>query len=171
MNRREVLSAIAGVSVGMLAGLKGFEGKENKAYVERVAGNKVVTVCYGHTATARLGQVKTDAECDALLMRDLNEKYAPIVRRLIKVPLYQWEFDALVDFVYNTTPPKGGFGSTTLFKLVNAQEYRRAADEFPKWKYVNGKDCTIPANKCGGIPRRRAWERSLFLGEFNAQRT
>lgn len=171
MNRRQTITTIAGVSLGMLGGLKGFEGKRNDAYVERVAGNAVVTVCYGHTKTAKLGQTLSDGQCDALLMKDLNEVYAPIVRSLITVPLYQWEFDALVDFVYNMKPPKGGFGNTTLFKLVNMGEYARAADEFPKWKYVNGKDCTIPANRCGGIPKRRAWERSLFLGEFHAQRT
>lgn len=170
MNRREAISAIGGVSLGMLAGLKGFEGKENAAYVERVAGNQVVTVCYGHTRTAKLGQKLSDSQCDALLMKDLNEVYAPIVRRMVHVPLHQWEFDALVDFVYNVKAPKGGFENTTLFRLVNAGRYEEAALQFERWMFVNGKDCRLPANKCGGIPRRREWERRLFQGEFHVQR-
>lgn len=162
--RREVITAIAGVSLGLVTGLKVFEGKKNTAYVERVAGNKVVTVCYGHTATAKLGQTYTDGQCNELLRQDLDRVYAPAVRRLVKVPLHQYEFDALVDFAYNAGV--GNLAGSTLLKLVNRGEYRKAADEFPKWKYVNKKDCSIPANKCAGILRRRAWERSLFLGEF-----
>lgn len=149
------------VAVAGIAGTKLYEGKSNAAYVERVAGNQVVTICYGHTRTAVLGQRYTDAQCDALLLKDLNENYAPHVRRLVKVPLSQGEFNALVDFAYNLGV--GNLASSTLLKLVNAKQYDLAALEFRKWNRVNGKNCDIPANKCGGIPKRREWQRQMFV--------
>ena len=149
------------VSVAGITGTKLYEGKSNTAYVERVAGNQVVTVCYGHTRTAAIGQTYTNAQCDALLLKDLNDYYAPIVRRLVTVPLSQGEFNALVDFAYNVG--EGSLARSTLLRLVNARRYEEAALEFAKWKYVNGKDCTVPANRCGGIPRRREWQYQMFV--------
>ena len=158
----KVRYAVAALSLAVagISGTKLFEGKENDAYVERVAGNTVVTVCYGHTRTAVLGQHYTDEQCDALLLADLNRNYAPIVRRLVKVPLSQGEFNALVDFVYNVG--EGNFASSTLLKLINAKQYDLAALEFRKWNRVNGKNCDLAASKCGGIPKRRAWESQMF---------
>lgn len=160
MKTRYPIAALV-VTMAGIAGTKLYEGKENTAYVERVAGNQVVTVCYGHTATAKLGQTYTDSQCDALLLKDLNNVYGPQVKRLVKVPLSQGEYNALVDFAYNLGV--GNLASSTLLKLVNQGEYSRASLEFPKWKYVNGKDCTILANKCGGIPKRRAWQQAMFV--------
>lgn len=147
------------VTVAGLAGTKLYEGKHNAAYVERVAGNQVVTVCYGHTATAVIGQRYTDTQCDALLLQDLNEVYAPAVRRLVKVPLTQGEFNALTDFAYNVGV--GNLANSTLLKLTNQGRYTEACKQYPKWSYVNGKDCNNPANLCGGIPKRRAWQQSM----------
>lgn len=156
------------VTVAGIGGTKLFEGKGppvspgvTAAYVERVAGNQVVTACYGHTRTAVLGMTYKDAECDALLLQDLNTVYAPAVRRLVKVPLSQGEFNALVDFAYNLGV--GNLASSTLLKLVNAKQYDLAALEFRKWNRVNGKNCDIPASKCGGIPKRRQWQTQMFV--------
>lgn len=148
------------VTLAGITGTKLYEGKHNAAYVERVAGNQVVTVCYGHTRTAVLGMVYTDEGCDKLLLDDLNRIYAPAVRRLVKVPLSQGEFNALVDFAYNLGV--GNLASSTLLALVNQGRYDEAALEFHKWKFVNGVNCYIPANKCGGIPKRRAWQTNMF---------
>lgn len=166
-NKTRYAIAALTVSLAGLGGTKLFEGKGpvvapgvTAAYVERVAGNQVVTVCYGHTETAKIGQTKTDAECDELLRRDLDRKYGPIVKKYVKVPLSQGEYNALVDFVYNVG--EGNFRSSTLLKLVNQKRYDEAAMEFRKWNRVNGKNCDIPANKCGGIPKRRLWEAQQF---------
>ena len=156
---RYVVTALAVAAAG-IGGTKLFEGKSNAAYVERVAGNAVVTVCYGHTRTAVIGQVYTDSQCDALLLKDLNENYAPIVRKYVKVKLSQGEFNALVDFVYNVG--EGNFRSSTLLALVNQERYDEAGLQFKRWSRVNGKDCNIPANRCGGIPKRRQWESAMF---------
>ena len=44
-----------------------FEGYRPQAYADPVG---IPTICYGHTAGVRLGQRKTQAECEALLRAD-----------------------------------------------------------------------------------------------------
>lgn len=156
---RYVVSALS-VVAALAAGTASFEGRENTAYVDRLATTRVVTVCYGHTRTAVLGQTYTNAECDALLLSDLNTIYAPIVRKYVKVPLSQGEFNALVDFTYNLG--EGNLRSSTLLRLVNEQRYEEAGKEFSRWYKTNGKDCRIPASKCSGIIKRRTWEAQQF---------
>lgn len=157
---RYAVSSLA-VVAALIAGIKGHEGIERTAYVDRLAYNKAVTVCYGHTRTAVLGQRYTNTQCDALLLKDLNEIYAPIVRKYVKVPLSQGEFNALVDFTYNLG--EGKLRSSTLLRLVNEAKYEEAAKEFAKWRFTNGKDCSIRANKCYGIIERREWEYNQFV--------
>lgn len=84
------------------------------------------------------------------------------VDSLVKVPLNQGMYDALVSFVFNLGADK--FKSSTLLMRLNQGAYELAADEFPKWKYgtVNGKKQVLP-----GLVSRRAEERDLFLTAYN----
>lgn len=161
MQKLRVAATALVVTLAGISGTKLYEGKHNAAYVERVAGNRVVTVCYGHTTTAKLGQTYTDSQCDALLLKDMNTTYGPAVAKMLRVPVSQGEFNALSDFAYNVGI--NALRNSTLLRLVNAGQYDLAAKEFRKWSYVNGKDCNIPANKCGGIPKRRAWQTQTFV--------
>jgi lysozyme len=140
------------------AGLKliqHFEGLFLKAY-KCPAG--VWTIGYGHTGlkhndgSVTPGRKITKAEAVALLLQDLNTKYAPAVRRLVKVPLRQYEFDALVSFHFNT----GSLGKSTLLRRLNEGDFKTAASEFDKW--VRGAGKVLP-----GLVRRRKAERHLFL--------
>ena len=92
----------------------------------------------------------------ALMLDRLANEYAPQVRKVVKVPLTQGQFDAVVDFAYNE-----GIGrliGSTLLRLLNAGHYAAAADEFPRWVFQGGKE--LP-----GLVKRRARERAMFLGQ------
>ena len=115
-----------------LAIVKAFEsclrhvgGGKFKAYVDPVG---VVTVCAGHTRTAKLGQTLTAAQCTELLKQDVRDS-EQAVKRLVKVPLTQNQFDALVSFHYNT----GALGTSTLLKKLNSGFVDAAANEFLRW--------------------------------------
>lgn len=149
-----------GVTVSLVAGTAMYEGKSNKSFLDTLPKVPVVTECYGHTEGAKLGTYKTDAQCSQLLMDDLNKVYAPIVRKYVKVPITQGQFNAMVDFTYNLG--EGNFAASTLLVKVNDEDFTGAALEFQRWYKVGGKDCRIPASKCAGIPKRRAWERQMF---------
>lgn len=95
----------------------------------------------------------TKAEASQLLIADLN-KAARGVSRLIKVPLSDEQFAALIDFSFNVGT--GNLEISTLRRLVNRQEYAAAAEQFSRWVFAAGV-------KLPGLVRRRAAERALFL--------
>lgn len=130
------------------------EGFENDAYPDPAHGWAVPTIGVGHTGPeVHQGLHWTDEQVMEALRKDVEPREAAI-NRLVKVPLNQNQFDALVDFVFNTSGPDGGaFARSTLLRKLNEGNYIGAADEFLKWN--------IPSIL---IPRRHR-TRALFLGE------
>jgi GH24 family phage-related lysozyme (muramidase) len=91
-------------------------------------------------------------ECDQAFLEDMGT-FERAVRKLVKVPLEPWQFDALVSFCYNCG--EGNLAKSTLLKKVNAGDFEDAALEFQKWNKGGGK--VLP-----GLVRRRASEALLF---------
>ncbi|CAO1663480.1 Lysozyme [Halomonas sp. NYA30] len=138
--------AIAAATVGF------FEGKENQAYHDPVG---VVTICYGHTATARIGQTHSDEECEALLEQDLGTAFEA-VNRHVTVDLPPTREAALASFVYNVGT--GAFARSTLLRRLNAGQARAACDELLRWVHAGGV-------RLQGLVNRRLAERELCLME------
>jgi lysozyme len=124
------------------------EGCRLKAYQDT---GGVWTIGYGHTGGVRPNQVIDKATADTLFRHDIL--YAEGIVNQHCLPCTQGQFDALVDFVFNLGPSQ--FLSSHLFSYHKLREYDKAADEFPKWKYDNGK--VEP-----GLVERRAKERALY---------
>ena len=129
--------------------IKQFEGCILNAYKDAVG---VPTIGYGHTGGVYMNQRITQAEADTLLRHDLD-KFEDGVTRLVKVPINQNHFDALVSFSFNVG--LGALGSSTLLKLLNAKNYVAAAKEFARWNKAGGEVLS-------GLTRRRAAEAALF---------
>lgn len=111
----------------------------------------------------------TKDEAEAALAREMA-KHEANVERLVKVPLTQGQFDALVSLVYNVGA--GNIGSSSLLKHLNAGDYARAASHFADWKYsrvVDPKLASLMKVKPGtkavlpGLVKRRAAEAAMFL--------
>lgn len=96
----------------------------------------------------------TQQEADALLARDLV-RTEDGVNFLVRVPLTQGQFDALVDFTYNLGI--GSLGESTLLRLLNQGDYAGAAAQFPLWDHAG-------ADVSAGLLRRREAEKEMFLG-------
>ncbi len=108
----------------------------------------------------------TRAQADKDLARNVAQ-FERDVNELVKVPLTQGQFDALVCFAFNTGSDidaddiAEGLGDSTLLRKVNARDYAGAARQFDLW--VNGTDPkTGKRIKLAGLVRRRAVERHLF---------
>lgn len=130
------------------------EGNILKAYQD-VKG--VWTIGVGHTSAAGepkvyKGLTITKEQSLDILSRDI-EKVEKQVLSVVKVPLTQNQFDALVSLVFNIGP--GGFGNSTTLKKLNAKDYKGAADAMLMWQNSG-------ANK-GVLLGRRKRERELFL--------
>ena len=131
--------------------IKKFEGCRLEAY-KCPAG--ILTIGYGHTGSeVRLGQKITQEQAEKYLKQDLTI-HSNNVSRLVKVPLNQNQYDALVSFEYNVG--YGNFASSTMLKLLNQKKYSEAAAQFGRWVYANKKVLQ-------GLVKRRAAEKELFV--------
>lgn len=131
--------------------IKQFEGCRLTVY-RCPAG--VLTIGYGHTgADVKEGQTITQEQAEKFLRSDLVV-HCNNVSGLVKVPLNQNQFDALVSFEYNIG--YGNFKSSTLLRLLNQGDYKGAAEQFKRWRYANGKVLS-------GLITRRQKEKDLFV--------
>jgi len=138
------------ISPACIALIKQFEGLRTDAYLDACG---VCTIGFGHTDHVELGQSIDAGEAERLLAHDL-ETFEAGVNGLLKVPVTQGQFDALVSFAFNL-----GIGTlqrSTLVKLVNLENFPLAAAEFPKWVFAGRR--ALP-----GLVKRRAAEQQLFL--------
>lgn len=152
-----VLPLAAGFAPVLLALVMFFEGFRLEAY--RDTGG-VWTICYGHTAGVRAGDVATRSQCMAWLWQDLQHAIGTVDRHL-KADVGWLCRVGIVDFVFNVGSPN--FVHSTLLRRFNAGDRYGAPDEFLRWTYVNGQDCRLPASNCSGIVTRREVERELCL--------
>jgi lysozyme len=138
--------------------IKQFEGFRAKPYL---CSAKVPTIGYGSTRYADGTPVSlrdpaiTEAVASALF-KDTLVIYEKAVTKAVKIPLEQYEFDALVSLCYNIGV--GNLASSTLVRLLNEDEARiEVARQFLRWNRANS--VVIP-----GLTRRREAEREMFLG-------
>jgi lysozyme len=130
--------------------IKGFEGLRLAAYRDPAG---ILTIGYGHAGQdVQESDTITEAEAERLLRLDLLSAELA-VQRLVRVPLNQHQFDALVSFTYNVGA--GNLGGSTLLRLLNDANYAHAAQQFDLWAYARGQ-------RLAGLQRRRAAERFLF---------
>ena len=133
--------------------IKHFEGLELEAY-QCAAG--VWTIGYGHTKDVVEGDIITEEQADEMLVEELKE-YENYVNELVTVPLFDYQFDALVSWTYNLGPTN--LKSSTMLKKLNEGKYDEVPDQMRRWNRAGGKVLE-------GLVARRDYEARLFAGEF-----
>ncbi|MBR1776170.1 lysozyme [bacterium] len=113
----------------------------------------VPTIGYGHTKGVKMGQKISKKQALNYLKSDVQSA-VDIVRKLVKVPLTQNQFSALVSFVFNVG--EGNFSKSTMLTYINKRQYAKAANEFAKWNKASG-------SVQRGLVRRRESEKNLFM--------
>lgn len=116
-----------------------FESCKLEAYPDPKTGGEPWTIGWGHTGTdVWKGLRWTQAHADYIFICDL-ERFEKDVMSLVKVPLTQGQFDALVSFSYNCgsdiddDDKAEGLGDSTLLKLLNKGDYEGARDQLIRW--------------------------------------
>jgi lysozyme len=110
-----------------------FEGEVLHVYTDQ-AGKKTVGV--GHLLTAdelesgAYASGLTREQSRALLHRDVA-KAEFAINSLVKVPLTEPQFDALVSFTFNEG--NGAFAASTLLQKLNRGDYGAVPFELVKW--------------------------------------
>lgn len=146
------------VSQGAVELARHHEGFRANAYLDPI---KIPTIGYGLTRyfhrpgapRVQMGEVISHDEAMYGLLYTLQMFMNEVAPR-IRVPLTQNQIDAIASFVYNVGVTN--FLNSTMLRMLNAGDYRGAADQFPRWNRAGGK-------VFNGLVRRRAEERELFL--------
>lgn len=128
-----------------------------KAYRD---GGGVPTIGFGHTRGVQMGQTCTVEQAENWLSIDLRV-FELAVDSLVKVPLNDNQFDALVIFAFNVGV--AAFERSTLLRLLNAGNYVAVPEQLMRWvkdqKMVKGKRVTVTIE---GLVNRRAAEIALW---------
>lgn len=131
------------------------EGLRQSPYT--LAGTRQIG--YGHlirtrTLTVDGGRVVdltrriTREEATLILRKDVR-RFEKGVRRLVKVPLSQGQFDALVSFGYNVG--LGRLQNSTLLRMLNGGDYDGAGKQLLQWTKAGGR-------RYAGLAKRRQAE-------------
>ena len=136
--------------------IKNFEGLRLESYY---CSAKVLTIGYGNTfyedgTKVKLGDKITKKRAEELL-DFMVLQFANQVKPLIKVPLSENRFGALVSFSYNVGV--SALSKSTLLKKVNTNQNDPSIKmEFLRWNKANGKILA-------GLTKRREAEAKLYF--------
>lgn len=144
------------VSEQCVALIAKWEGFKPEAYI-CPAG--VWTIGYGTTRwpdgrRVKSGETITRQMAEQVLRLHIRD-FAGEVDRMVHVPINEGERAALVSFAYNVG--SAAFGSSTLLKLLNADDRAGAAEQFRRWNMGGGRVLE-------GLSRRREEEAAMFRG-------
>ena len=116
------------------------------------------TVGWGHLVSRDRSALPpppiTPLEAEVLLQGDLARS-ANAVMRLVRVPLTEGQYAALVDFAFNAGA--GALEASSLRMKLNRGEYSAVPAELRRWVYAGGV-------KLKGLVRRREAEARLWTG-------
>ena len=128
--KRFKVGVLALSGAGLIA-IANFEGFEEKAYIP-VPGDDP-TIGFGHK-DERMPLDTFISVPDALKLLGQDTKHAEeTIKKYVKVPLTQSEYDAYVSFSYNVGA--GNFASSTLLNKLNASDYEGACNELRRWVF------------------------------------
>jgi lysozyme len=150
------------VSGSLLASLAGDEGYRDTAYVP-VRGD-VYTIGFGSTNGVKKGDRITPDRALIRFLDEVENVYADGIKKCIKVPLYQHEYDAYLRLAYNVGVPtfcrSAGPGKPpNLIDLINAERYAEACERIEAFNKGPGRKVM------SGLVKRRAEERRICEGK------
>ena len=172
-NNRSLIAVLV-LSAAGLVGIAVDEGYTQRAVPDPVKGTAVPTLGFGTTKGVRMGDTTTPPQALARALADVQQ-FEGALKRCVKVPLHQYEYDAFVNLAYNIGPGKSGVvdgfceskrgGPSTLVQRLNGGDYAGACDAILMWKKAGNVDCSEPGNtSCSGLWTRRQRLHAQCLG-------
>lgn len=147
-----IQTAALSLSAAALVGIAVSEGYKGDAYIP-VPGD-VPTIGFGTTDGVEMGDKTTPERALVQLLKDSN-KFEKALKACVKVPLYQYEYDAYIRLSYNIGP--AAFCKSSIVKELNAGNYESACKRILDWNKFNGKP--LP-----GLIKRRQEEYRICTG-------
>lgn len=113
------------------------------------------TIVYYDGKKVKIGDVITADQAEFELIKHCEKVYESLLQVIDNdKSLGEHHYSALISFVYNIGIK--AFKESTMLKLINKGDLSKAANEFDRWIYDNGK-------KVQGLVNRRKDEKALFV--------
>ena len=159
MNKNKLAGSLLAAAMALAAG---FEGVKYVAYQD-VGG--VWTLCNGETLGVKRGDTATPEQCDNMLIAGLLRHNAPFEKLPRQLPANVHL--AALDFCYNVGT--GNCTRSTLWRHLETGRYDEACQQFTRWRYAAGRDCSQPGSQCRGVWERRKLERDICTGAVSIE--
>lgn len=156
-NFRKPVAALA-VTAALAAGVSQHEGFREKAYMPTPDDRPTIglgTTFHPDGRPVKMGETITRERALVYLHNDLN-KFANAVKRCAPVPMYDYEFAAMVSVTYNIG--EANFCKSSMARKLKQFDYQGACDALLMWDKQAGKTLR-------GLTKRRQEERAICLGE------
>jgi lysozyme len=115
----------------------------------------VPTIGFGTTEGVKMGDRIEPVQALVRKLADV-QKFEGALRRCVKVPLHQHEYDAFLSLAYNIGA--GAFCGSTLVRKLNTGDYAGACAEILRWDKFQGQPLR-------GLTLRRQNEHRQCLGD------
>lgn len=145
--------AVLVLSASALVGIVVHEGYSDNAYIP-VAGD-VPTIGFGTTENVKIGDKTTPTQALQRALKDV-QSFESALKRCVKVPLHQYEYDAFLSLSYNIG--SNAFCKSTLVKVLNAGNYDEACKQILRWDKFQGRPLR-------GLTIRRQSEYKQCIGQ------
>lgn len=154
--RNAIIGATGAVALAVTALIQPWEGKENRAYRDIVG---VWTICYGETQGVKPGMVRTDAECEAMVLERVERDYYRPLTKCIKgyttAPVSLQA--SLLSAAYNVGVR--AICASTAAKLAAARRFEEACHAITRFNRAGGKVVR-------GLKLRREYGDASRIGEL-----
>jgi lysozyme len=151
MLKRNQIAALS-LSAAAFVGILTYEGYKESAYIP-VPGD-VPTIGFGTTDGVKMGDRTNPVAAVNRAIVDVAQ-FEGAIKQCVKVPLYQYEYDAYVSLAYNIG--SGAFCRSTLVRKLNKEDYTGACYEILRWNKMGNQ--VLP-----GLTRRRQGEFIKCMG-------
>ena len=159
MSRNKLAGGLLAAAMALAAG---FEGVKYVAYQD--VGN-VWTICNGETLGVKKGDTATPEQCKSQLIAGLLRHNAPFEKLPRELPARVHL--AALDFCYNVGT--GACTRSTLWRHLETGRYEQACEQFTRWRYAAGRDCSQEGSGCRGVWERRKLERDICTGAVSLE--
>lgn len=131
--------------------IKRYEGLRTKAYQD---SNGIWTIGYGNTHEVSPGEEISEQDAENEL-REYLQSLGPSIIRVVKLPLNNNQYSALLSFTYNVG--LGNLEKSHLLQIINSKNDGKVVQEFLKW------DHDSKGHELNGLKARRLAEASLYF--------
>jgi lysozyme len=84
------------------------------------------------------------------------------IKRCVTAALHQAEYDLMVDFAYQYGVPT--LCRSSIVREANAGNYEKSCEAYLLYRFVAGRDCSLPGSGCRGVWLRAQGRRNKCLG-------